>query len=381
MEGILRKKKTYNYFFLLSKLQPRLEEWIGTKSNWKPNVLGVVKKWMKEWLQDRCVTRDIERGISVPGDEEKKMYVWFEACFGYISFAKEYVESIGKPELFEQIRKHQDSHTTHFIGKDNIVFHTIIWPAIIMAYDGGLKLPDDIPAFEFLNLEGKKISTSRNHAVWLHDIVDNYPADVIRYYMTYVMPETKDADFKRHEFMERNNELVNTLGNLVNRTLAFSIKNFDAKLSGIHADRLTDVDRVVLDEIKVVKDSFVKNLDNYKFKDAISGVFEYLRDLNKYFNDKTPWTLAKEDKDAAEHVMSVTAVGILSAALLFFSFMPNTAEKIFEGFGLDVANFNFDNIHEITHKAPFALKKIGYLFTRMEEKDVERELGKLGNIN
>jgi methionyl-tRNA synthetase len=246
-----------------------------------------------------------------------------------------------------------------------------------MAYDGGLKLPDDIPAFEFLNLEGKKISTSRNHAVWLHDIVDNYPADVIRYYMTYVMPETKDADFKRSEFMERNNELVNTLGNLVNRTLAFSIKNFDGELGGIHIESLTDMDRTILDEIKVVKQNFIEQLDSYKFKDAINSVFEYLRNLNKYFNDKAPWILAKEDKIAAEHVMSVTAVGILSAALLFSPFMPGTANKVFQGFGLKISDFDFDNIHDITHKAPFILENIGYLFTRMENEDVERELAKL----
>lgn len=236
------------------------------------------------------------------------MYVWLEACFGYVSFLKQYAQESGKPELFEQIWKSENSHTAHFIGKDNIVFHTIIWPALIMALDDGLKLPDDVPAFEFLNLEGKKISTSRNHAVWLHDIVENYPADVIRYYMTYVMPETKDSDFKWSEFMERNNELVNTLGNLVNRTLAFSIKNFDAKLSGIHQDKLTDLDRNILEQIRVTKEKFIAALDNYKFKDAINAVFENLRDLNKYFNDMAPWTLAKENKEAAEHVMSVTAV-------------------------------------------------------------------------
>lgn len=373
----LEKKHTYNYYFLLSKLQNRLEERLATKTHRKPNVLGVVKKRMQEGLQDRCVTRDIKRWIPVPWDEQKKMYVRFEACFGYLSFVKQYAQEHNKPDLFENIRKSTDSHTVHFIGKDNIVFHTIIWPALIMAYDGGFKLPDDIPAFEFLNLEGQKISTSRNHAIWLHDIIKSYPADVIRYYMTWVMPETKDADFKRNEFMERNNELANTLGNLVNRTLAFATKNFDGKLKWILGENLTQVDTEILAEIESIRQNFITHLDNYKFKDAINIVFEYLRNLNKYFNDRAPRVLAKQDKASAELVMSITAIGILSAWLLFSPFMPHTAQKIFTGFGLNIQDFSFANIGDIAQTKEFIISDIGYLFTRIEQDDIAKEIEKL----
>ncbi len=371
------KKQTYNYYFLLSKFQKPLEKRIATKTNRKPNVLWVVKKRLKEWLHDRCVTRDIKRWISVPGDEKKKMYVWFEACFGYVSFLKQFAMEQWDMSIFTDIWEDKDSHTVHFIWKDNIVFHTIIWPALIMAYNGNIKLPDDVPAFEFLNLEGKKFSTSRNYAIWLHDIVEKYPSDVIRYYMTLIMPETKDSDFKRHEFMERNNELVNTLGNLVNRTITFAIKNFDGKLDWIQTELLSPMDIEILDVFKNIKQQFISTLDQYKFKDAINIVFDYLRDLNKYFNDRAPRTLKKENPQEAGHVMSITAIWILYASLLFSPFLPNTATKIFQWFGLDIHNFDFHNIEEIIDNFPFHLHNIWYLFNRIEEEDIARELEQL----
>lgn len=239
----LELKESKHLFFLLDKFQNNLKERLETKSDWKQNVLSTsLGKWIKDSLQPRCYTRDIKCGISVPleGFEEKTIYVWFEAPIGYISITKKYFDDLGKPELFEQYWKDPETELIEFIGKDNIVFHSIIRPSLLMAYNNGVNkdgetnntpylLPTNIPANEFVNLEGKKFSTSRGRAVRLNDIVENYNPDYIRYYLTSIIPENQDSDFKRKEFQDKCNNLCDTLGNLFSRVMNLCIKYCDGK--------------------------------------------------------------------------------------------------------------------------------------------------------
>jgi methionyl-tRNA synthetase len=233
----LELKESKHLFFLLDKFQDSLKIRLETKTDRKANVMSTsLGKWIKDSLQPRCYTRDIKCGISVPleGFEEKTIYVWFEAPLGYISITKKYFDDLGKPELFEQYWNDPETQLIEFIGKDNIVFHTIIWPALLMAYNEGMTekgyiLPANVPANEFLNLEGKKFSTSRGWAVWLDDIVANYNPDYIRFYLTCVIPETQDSDFKWKEFQDKCNNLCDSLGNLSSRVLNLSMKYCDGQ--------------------------------------------------------------------------------------------------------------------------------------------------------
>ncbi len=325
-------KDTTNWFLPLNEYEPWLREWIlEGHQEWRPNVYGQCKSWLDNGLQPRAMTRDLDWGIPVPieGAEGKVLYVWFDAPIGYISNTKELCEQ--QPErwgTWQQWWQQQDTRLIHFIGKDNIVFHCIIFPTMMKAH-GDYIMPDNVPANEFLNLEGDKISTSRNWAVWLHEYLKDFPGkqDVLRYVLTAAAPETKDNDFTWDDFQARNNnELVAILGNFVNRAMVLTHKYFDGIIPAL--DELTDYDRQTLDEFKGVKQTLSDNIENFHFREALKDAMNLARIGNKYLADTEPWKLAKTDMARVETILHVALQICANLAIAFEPFLPFSALKL-----------------------------------------------------
>jgi len=325
-------KDTTNWFLPLNEYEPWLREWIlEGHQEWRPNVYGQCKSWLDNGLQPRAMTRDLDWGIPVPieGAEGKVLYVWFDAPIGYISNTKELCEQ--QPErwgTWQQWWQQQDTRLIHFIGKDNIVFHCIIFPTMMKAH-GDYIMPDNVPANEFLNLEGDKISTSRNWAVWLHEYLKDFPGkqDVLRYVLTAAAPETKDNDFTWDDFQARNNnELVAILGNFVNRAMVLTHKYFDGIVPAL--GELTDYDRQTLDEFKGVKQTLSDNIENFHFREALKDAMNLARIGNKYLADTEPWKLAKTDMARVETIMHVALQICANLAIAFEPFLPFSALKL-----------------------------------------------------
>ena len=325
-------KDTTNWFLPLNDYEPWLREWIlESHQEWRPNVYGQCKSWLDNGLQPRAMTRDLDWGIPVPieGAEGKVLYVWFDAPIGYISNTKELCEQ--QPErwgTWQQWWQQQDTRLIHFIGKDNIVFHCIIFPTMMKAH-GDYIMPDNVPANEFLNLEGDKISTSRNWAVWLHEYLKDFPGkqDVLRYVLTAAAPETKDNDFTWDDFQARNNnELVAILGNFVNRAMVLTHKYFDGIIPAL--GELTDYDRQTLDEFKGVKQTLSDNIENFHFREALKDAMNLARIGNKYLADTEPWKLAKTDMARVETILHVALQICANLAIAFEPFLPFSALKL-----------------------------------------------------
>ena len=320
------KKKTKHWYLPLDRYEPWLKEWIldGHKE-WRTNVYGQCKSWIDGGLQPRAVSRDLDWGVPVPveGAEGKVLYVWFDAPIGYISNSKELL-----PQSWEKWWKSEDTRLVHFIGKDNIVFHCIVFPSMLKAY-GGYILPDNVPANEFLNLEGNKISTSKNWAVWLNEYLEQFPGqeDVLRYVLCANAPETKDNDFTWKDFQARNNsELVAILGNFVNRAVVLTHKYFGGK---VPADlRLEAVDKETLAQIPAMKKAVEENLENYKFREALKEAMNIARLGNKYLTDTEPWKVAKTDMDRTASILNVSLQICADLAIVFEPFLPFSAEKL-----------------------------------------------------
>ncbi len=321
------KKKTTHWYLPLQDYEPWLREWIleGHKE-WRSNVYGQVKSWLDGGLQPRAVTRDLDWGVPVPveGAEGKVLYVWFDAPIGYISNTMELL-----PNDWEKWWKSPDTKLVHFIGKDNIVFHCIVFPSMLKAYGDGFILPENVPANEFLNLEGDKISTSRGWAVWAHEYVQDFPGkeDVLRYVLTANAPETKDNDFSWKEFQTRNNsELVAIFGNFVNRAVVLTHKYFEGKVPA--AGELTDVDRETLAEIPALRESIEKNIENYRFREALKDAMQIARIGNKYISDSEPWKLAKTDLGRTATILNVCLQLCADLAIAFEPFTPFACERL-----------------------------------------------------
>ncbi|MBN2366364.1 MAG: methionine--tRNA ligase, partial [Calditrichaeota bacterium] len=291
-------RNTFHYFFKLSQFQDQLEKWIGSKSGWRDNVVNFCNNWFSEGLEDRAVTRDLPWGIPVPLEDArgKVIYVWFEAPIGYISSTREWAQNIGEPEKWKDYwLDPENTHLIHFIGKDNIVFHAIIFPAELMAY-GGYVLPENVPANEFLNIRGLKFSTSRGMALWALDLLEKYPADSLRYTLAINMPETRDAEFSWEEFQAKhNNELADILGNFVNRTLTFIQNFYGGKLPA--AGKQDELDKALFEKLKSGRDSIGTLIDHFQFKEATRQFMDIARFANKYFNDQEPWRTRKSDPE------------------------------------------------------------------------------------
>ena len=324
--GELVKKETKHWYLPLDQYEKWLSEWIldGHKE-WRSNVYGQCKSWIDGGLQPRAVSRDLNWGVPVPveGSEGKVLYVWFDAPIGYISNTQELL-----PESWEKWWKSEDTKLVHFIGKDNIVFHCIVFPSMLKA-DGSYILPENVPANEFLNLEGDKISTSRGWAVWLHEYLEQFPGqeDVLRYVLTANAPETKDNDFSWKDFQSRNNsELVAILGNFVNRAVVLTHKYFEGK---VPADLKPEaVDAETLAQIQPLREAMEKYLDGYKFREALKEAMNIARLGNKYLTDTEPWKVAKTDMDRTASILNVSLQICASLAIAFEPFLPFSAEKL-----------------------------------------------------
>ena len=322
----LVKKSTKHWYLPLDRYESWLKEWIldGHKE-WRTNVYGQCKSWIDGGLQPRAVSRDLDWGVPVPveGAEGKVLYVWFDAPIGYISNTHELL-----PQSWETWWKSRDTKLVHFIGKDNIVFHCIVFPSMLKAY-GDYILPENVPANEFLNLEGDKISTSRNWAVWAHEYLEQFPGkeDVLRYVLTANAPETKDNDFSWKDFQARNNsELVAIFGNFVNRAVVLTHKYFEGKVPA--AGELLDIDREALAEIPVLRASMEKNLDSYHFREALKDAMGIARVGNKYISDTEPWKVAKSDMARCATILNVSLQICASLAIAFEPFLPFSSEKL-----------------------------------------------------
>ena len=366
-------KETKHWYLPLDRYEDWLKEWIleGHKE-WKSNVYGQCKSWLDNGLQPRAVTRDLDWGVPVPLDEAKGkvLYVWFDAPIGYISATKDLT-----PE-WEKYWKDPETRMIHFIGKDNIVFHCIIFPAMLKA-EGSYILPDNVPANEFLNLEGDKISTSRNWAVWLHEYLQDFPGkqDVLRYVLTANAPETKDNDFTWKDFQARNNnELVAVYGNFVNRALVLTHKYFDGKVPV--CGELTDYDKETLKEFADVKAEVEKLLDVFKFRDAQKEAMNLARIGNKYLADTEPWKLAKTDMDRVATILNIALQLVANLAIAFEPFLPFSSEKLRQM--LNMETFEWDQLGRTDLLAEgHQLNKAELLFEKIEDETIQAQVDKL----
>ncbi len=369
-------KETKHWYLPLDQWEPALREWIleGHKE-WKTNVYGQCKSWLDLGLQPRAVSRDLDWGVPVPvpGAEGKVLYVWFDAPIGYISNTKELL-----PDSWEKWWKDPETRIINFIGKDNIVFHCIVFPAMLMAYGDNYQLPDNVPANEFLNLEGEKISTSRNWAVWLHEYLRDFPGkqDVLRYVLTANAPETKDNDFTWADFQTRNNsELVAILGNFVNRAVVLTHKYFGGLVPA--AGELEGIDRDVFDELGRIRGALTESIENFHLREGLREAMNIARLGNKYLQDTEPWKVAKTGDMARVATILNTALQICAnIAVAFEPFMPFTAEKLCRMLGLDGLSWQeLGSASMMT--AGSALGQPELLFDKIEDEAVEAQLQRL----
>jgi methionyl-tRNA synthetase len=371
-------KKTKHWYLPLDKYQEEwLEDWIDShKNDWKPNVYGQCKSWLSQGLKPRAVTRDLEWGVPVPleGANGKVLYVWFDAPIGYISATKAWAEEQGKN--WEDYWKDEESSLIHFIGKDNIVFHCLIFPSMLKAH-GDYILPDNVPANEFLNLEGRKLSTSRNWAVWVNEFVEDFPGkeDVLRYTICANFPEQKDNDFTWKDFQNKNNnELVAVLGNFVNRALVLTKKYFDKKVP--ERNELTDYDKEILEKAAKVKEDLENRLENYKFREAVKIAMDMGRLGNKYLADTEPWSLYEKDPERVATILNISLQITASLSIIIEPFMPFTAEKLRKFLNIDKLNWELAGTSDILSPG-HEVNKPKHLFQKIEDKEVDQQVEKL----
>ncbi len=373
-------RKTKHWYLPLNKHEEWLRKWIlEAHKEWRPNVYGQCKSWLDLGLQPRAVSRDLDWGIPVPleGAEGKVLYVWFDAPIGYISNTKELC--LNNPEKYgdwEKWWKDPETRLIHFIGKDNIVFHCIIFPVMLKA-EGSFILPDNVPANEFLNLEGEKISTSRNWAVWLHEYLEDFPGkqDVLRYVLTAIAPETKDNDFTWKDFQARNNnELVGVLGNFINRVLVLTQKHFDNKVPSPGA--FTDYDKKTLEELGNLKKAVEKNLDNFRFREAQQEAMNFAHLGNKYLAETEPWKTIKSDRERTATILYTALQMVANLSIVFEPFLPFSAEKIRQFLQIDTLSWDRlgdTDILPVGHE----LGKSELLFEKIEDEVIERQIQRL----
>ncbi len=366
-------KETKHWFLPLDKFQGFLEKWIlEDHKEWKANVYGQCKSWLDQGLQPRAVSRDLDWGVPVPvdGATGKVLYVWFDAPIGYISATKELTPD------WEKYWKDPETRMIHFIGKDNIVFHCIVFPAMLKA-EGSYILPENVPANEFLNLEGDKISTSRNWAVWLHEYLVEFPnkQDVLRYTLTANMPETKDNDFTWKDFQTRNNsELVAILGNFVNRAMVLTQKYFDSKLPV--CSELTPFDKETLAEIPKIKDAIEYNLENFRFREALKEAMNLARLGNKYLADTEPWKIFKDQPERVGTILNISLQITANLSILLQPFLPFSAEKLRRMINLDGCDWTRAGASDIL-AVGHLLNQPELLFDKIEDDAINIQLAKL----
>jgi len=365
-------KTTKNWFLPLDKMQGDIENYINSHKDWKANVFGQCKSWLNQGLQPRAMTRDLDWGVKVPLKEAegKVLYVWFDAPIGYISATKELTPD------WEKYWKSKDTKLVHFIGKDNIVFHCIIFPAILMAH-GDYILPENVPANEFLNLEGEKISTSRNWAVWLHEYLQDFAGkqDILRYVLCANAPENKDNDFTWKDFQARNNnELVAIFGNFINRVMVLSHKYVDGKAGEIKDTSAYDLE--VIAELATYPTKIARSIEQYRFREALAELMNLARLGNKYLADTEPWKISKEEPQRVETILAISLQIAANLAILSEPFLPFTSKSLFEKLNLTSSDWNTAGAINII-PAGHQLAAATLLFAKIEDEQMDAQLAKL----
>lgn len=378
-------KETTHYYFPLGKYQPALEKYVdemNEKYGWKDNVLQYCRGWFKDGLKERAITRDLDWGIKVPVDSAagKVIYVWFEAVLGYISSTKEYSELKNNPDLWKKYWQDVNTKYIAFIGKDNVVFHTIIFPAILMAWNEGKKekycLPQNVPANEFLNFEGKKFSKSRGWGIDVDEFLNLFPADLLRYTLAANLPESRDTDFYWKEFQLRNNsELADILGNFINRTFTFVHKHFDGKVPA--RGKLEKIDEDMLNEIGGYPNRVADLFEKFRIRDGVNEIMNLARDGNKYFNDSEPWVTVKSDKEKCGTTLNICLQAIYTLAELFYPVLPFSSEKLFKM--LNAKPVEWGESGKSFLKKGHQINSAEILFPKIEDEVIEEQISKLGN--
>lgn len=372
-----RFENSEHFFLRLSAFEDKLKSWVKEQTHWRQNVLNFTMGILESGLKDRAITRDLAWGVTIPqpGFEKKRIYVWFEAVIGYLSASKEWASSQGDASAWKPFWN-DEARSVYFIGKDNIPFHTLIWPAMLMGYEG-LALPSNVPANEFLTIEGKKLSTSRNWAIWLPDYLESYDPDPLRYVLSINMPETGDTDFSWHEFLRRNNdELVATYGNLANRILTFTNRNFDGAVPVPgELDSQTN-------ELISKAEQTLKNVDKFiyqcHFKDGIKAAMALAQEANKYIDGKAPWKTIKQDRQAAAIAIYGAMAALSALKTILYPYLPFSSQKLHNYLGFE------GNIESGSWKLQLPspgckLPVPQPLFTKLEENIIDKEMSHLGS--
>ena len=371
--------ETEHFFLKLTAFEERLLKWARTQSHWKPHVKNFTIQSLEGGLRERAITRDIDWGVPVPleGYESKRIYVWFEAVIGYLSASKEWAQSIGEPDRWKDFWQ-GDSKAYYFMGKDNIPFHTVIWPAMLMGY-GGLNLPFDVPANEYMNLEGLKLSTSRNWAVWLPEYLDKYEPDPIRYVIAAGMPETSDSDFSWREYVRRNNdELVATYGNLVHRVLSMVSRNFDGSVP--EPGTLDDLSRKLLEQARERFEQTSASLEAVRLRLALNTAMGLAQAANRYLDQKAPWKAVKTDLDDAAMTLWTTLSVINCLKTLLYPFIPFSSERLHQMLGLQGTIQDGGWKWERDALKPGQkMQKPEPLFAKLDEEIIEAETQRIGH--
>jgi methionyl-tRNA synthetase len=372
-----RFEESEHFFLRLSAFEDKLKSWVKDKKYWRQNVMNFTMGILKGGLKDRAITRDLEWGVTVPqpGFEQKRIYVWFEAVIGYLSASKEWAKAQGDSSAWKPFWD-ENARCYYFIGKDNIPFHTLIWPAMLIGYEG-LALPYDVPANEFLTIEGKKLSTSRNWAVWLPDYLESYDPDPLRYAMSINMPETGDTDFSWREFLRRNNdELVATYGNLANRVLSFTYRNYSETVP--EPGQLDSQTRELIGKAEETLKDVETCIAQCRFKDGIKAAMALAQEGNKYLDNKAPWKVIKQDRPAAASAL-YGAMAVLSALkTMLYPYLPFSSQKLHQYLGfegtIESAGWKFQ-LPITGNKLPAPQP----LFVKLDDSIVEKEMGRMGS--
>lgn len=369
-------KDAVNFYIPLGTFQDKLSNWINSKKDWKQNVINYCKGWFKAGLKDRAITRDLDWGVKVPiaGYEDKVIYVWFEAPIGYISATKELFIERNEPEKWKDYWQNENTKLIHFIGKDNIVFHSIIFPAMLMAH-GEFILPDNVPANEFLNIGGEKFSKSKGNGVLIKDIVRKFNPDIVRYTIASNLPENKDSEFTWKDLQSKNNnELAAILGNFINRTVVFAKTKFDNKIPERSGNGSEILD-IIKNQSKVISDYY----DSFKLREALTETMNIVRSANKYFNDTEPWKLVKEDKVKCAEVINDCLQICYSISVLIYPILPFTSVKILKILNTDKTDFIWNRIGDVNLKSGADLGENEILFPQIEDKQIEEEISEVKN--